>query len=66
MEKPVIYRPEDNGGLSAIDIYAQQKVLQQRHVKSLLLDNPLESPIPAYFLELLTSYIQLNFGTSYS
>lgn len=65
LKKSVIYHPKSVGGLSVIDPHAQQKVLQQRYAKALISNNSHCSPIPDYLLELLTSYIQLSYGTNH-
>ncbi|CEP18076.1 hypothetical protein [Parasitella parasitica] len=64
LKQSVLYHPMSTGGLSVIEIHAQQKVLQRRYVQALLLNNRQCSPIPNYLYELLTCYPQVNYGTN--
>lgn len=62
-KKTNIYHSKLLGGLSVIDISAQQLVLQQRYISALLYDNSRGSVLPKYLFDLLTSYLQMAYDT---
>jgi hypothetical protein len=63
VKKSTIYHSKLEGGLSIIDISAQQKVLQQRYITALLQLNTQSMKLPTFLYDLLSSYLQLAFDS---
>ena len=63
VRKSIMYMPKEAGGLAVLDITVQQHILQQRYVRAILLDNKCDCPLPAFLLQILSVFLQVNYGS---